>query len=189
MNVLHQRSPYRFHVDRFVLSHLPKGLLIMGLDLGGPSPQPRPRVQTWTSVNCDPAAKADHLSYAEHLNEFYDAEFDVVQATDMLYLVANVPMALREIHRVLKPGGTLVATVPVTWPPAGPADWGRWPKARWEAALSVAGFEEVCVTPFGGPWTMVEQVLHDWLDWWPPMLCRLDRRMTWPVAYGLTARR
>lgn len=189
MSLLHQRSPYRFFVDRFVAAHLPCGWGLKGLDLGGPSPQPRPRAQEWESANPDPAMHATYVAFAEDLGTFPDAEFDMVQCADCLYLVANVPKALREIHRVLKPGGTLVATVPCVWPPAGPADWGRWPKARWEAVLSVAGFEEIAVTPFGGPWTMVEQVLHDWLDWWPPMLCRLDRKMTWPVVFGITARR
>ena len=111
MSLRHQRSAYRYHVDRFVLAELPTAWGLRGLDVGGPSPQGHSPMQAWESVNCDLAAKPDWLCYAEDLGMFPDAEFDIVQATDMLYLVANVPMALGEMHRVLAPGGTLLATV------------------------------------------------------------------------------
>lgn len=188
MSLCHQRSPYRYHIDRFVVAALAEVPGLLGLDVGGPSPQPRPARQLWQSINPDPSVRAEYLGFAEDLGTFDDQEFDVVQATDMLYLVQNIPKALGEIRRVLRPGGTLVASVPCVWPPASDADWGRWPKARWEAVLSVAGFVDVEVTPMGGRWTMIEQVLHDVWDWWPPLLCRLDRRMTWPLAYGIVAR-
>ena len=185
MTLRHQRSPYRYHVDRFVTAALPQQPHLNGLDVGGPSPQPRPAWQGWESIN--PLPGATHVGHAEDLGTFDDGEFDVVQATDMLYLVEDVPKALHEMWRVLKPGGVFVATVPCLWPPAGSADWGRWPAARWQAAVSVAGFEDVAVTPLGGWWTALEQQLHAAMDWWPPVLCRLDRRMTYPVAYGIRA--
>lgn len=189
MSLRHQRSPYRWHVDRFVTAHLPRGWGLTGLDVGGPSPQLRPRAQTWESVNPALHVGATHHGYAEDLGTFPSAEFDVVQATDMLYLVQNVPTALGEIRRVLKSGGSLLATVPFCWPPCGPEDWGRWTATRWRRVLNETGFHQIVLEPLGGPWTMVEQVLHDALDWWPPVFCRLDRRMTWPVAYGIEARR
>ena len=40
---------------------------------------------------------------------FSDADFDAVLANHMLYHVPNLPKAVSEIHRVLKPGGTFYA--------------------------------------------------------------------------------
>jgi SAM-dependent methyltransferase len=51
---------------------------------------------------------------------FRDASFDLVLATDVLEHVRDEARALAEMHRVLRPGGALVATVP-----AFMALWGR----------------------------------------------------------------
>src|SRR3990167_3821978 len=102
MSLRHQRSPYRWWVDRFVLAALPRVDGRTGLDVGGPSPQPRPMGQQWTTINPAPGARAEYLGFAEDLGTFDDREFDTVQATDMLYLVVDVPKALGEMRRGLK---------------------------------------------------------------------------------------
>lgn len=43
---------------------------------------------------------------------FRDAQFDVITALDILEHLPDDAAALREIHRVLKPGGKIFATVP-----------------------------------------------------------------------------
>ena len=184
MSLRHQRSPYRWHVDRFVIAALPRASRLRGLDVGGPSPQPRPSGQRWESIN--PTPGATYIGWAEDLGTFADGEFDVVQATDMLYLVGNIPKALGEMRRVLTAEGTLIASVPCTWPPSGAADWGRWSAAGWLRAFETAGLCAT-VTPLGGKWTLLEQLWHNYADWWPPVLCHLDRKMDWPVAYGILA--
>ena len=181
------KSPYRWHVDRWLWQTLPTAWALKGLDVGGPSPLGHTPTQTWESINPDPRAGATYQGYVEDLGTFPDAEFDIVQATDMLYLVQDVPKALFEMWRVAKAGGVLVATVPFCWPPSSAQDWGRWTPTRWTHWLNASGWQAHTLTPLGGPWTMVEQVLHDALEWWPPLLCRLDRRMTWPVGFGIVA--
>jgi SAM-dependent methyltransferase len=51
---------------------------------------------------------------------FRDASFDLVLATDLLEHVRDESRAVAEMHRVLRPGGALVATVP-----AFMGLWGR----------------------------------------------------------------
>ena len=47
---------------------------------------------------------------------FSDASFDVVVASEVLEHIVDDEVALREIARVTKPGGTVVVTVPRRWP-------------------------------------------------------------------------
>jgi SAM-dependent methyltransferase len=67
------------------------------------------------AVNLDISADVG-ADVVHDLNRFpwpFEAEsFDEVYAYDVLEHVENVPRALEEIHRICKPGGALLATVP-----------------------------------------------------------------------------
>src|SRR5262245_40410553 len=88
-----------------------------------------------------PVAQAD----AERL-PFAAGAFDLVAALDALEHLADDAAGLREIHRVLRPGGALVATVP-----AFPWLWGsvddlghhrrRYRRGELSARVCAAGFE------------------------------------------------
>lgn len=47
-----------------------------------------------------------------HAHSFEDERFDVVLSTDVLEHVWDIDQAMRETCRILRPGGTLIATVP-----------------------------------------------------------------------------
>jgi ubiquinone/menaquinone biosynthesis C-methylase UbiE len=66
--------------------------------------------------------QVQHMA-AEHLM-FKDEEFDVALCGFALHIVSTPGDVLTEIHRVLKPGGTLVASVP------GPVASNRWKFTR-----------------------------------------------------------
>ncbi len=53
------------------------------------------------------------------------AVFDAIQARVLLQFVPDVPAALRELRRVLKPGGRLLASVPGALSPIYRASWMR----------------------------------------------------------------
>lgn len=80
-------------------------------------------------VGCDfsPAAVSKAAEYAsshgvqrvrwdvadiQNLNQFADGEFDTVTSTETIEHVPDPPLAVRELARVLKPGGRLFLTTP-----------------------------------------------------------------------------
>jgi SAM-dependent methyltransferase len=61
---------------------------------------------------CKQRGLADtHIMDAQQLT-FADEQFDVITASDVLEHLADAPRAIREWHRLLKPGGLLIAFVP-----------------------------------------------------------------------------
>jgi SAM-dependent methyltransferase len=87
-----------------------RGLEIVGVDsFSGPFADWLGRV--------DPSV-ASHVSTLDHDRiPFADASFDAVLSNQVFEHIAEPERAMREIHRVLRPGGTLIATFPVreTW--------------------------------------------------------------------------
>jgi SAM-dependent methyltransferase len=73
-------------------------------------------------VGLDPSAEAAHYCNMKGLGpveqgdvrsiKFADASFDLVLATDVIEHVEDDRQALAQLHRVLRPGGTVLLTVP-----------------------------------------------------------------------------
>ena len=61
-------------------------------------------------------ARADFLRASALQMPFADASFDVVVCSEVLEHIHDYRGVLAEIHRVLKPGGRFVASVPRAWP-------------------------------------------------------------------------
>ena len=62
------------------------------------------------------------IASAEQL-PFPDHEFTHAFSMESLYYYRNIPKALREIHRVLKPGGSFVAVVDLYWENEATHQW------------------------------------------------------------------
>lgn len=85
-----------------------------------------------------------------------DGSFDGVVAAEVLEHVDDDRAALREIHRVLRPGGALVVTVPVDpfrydWTDLWAGHRRRYTHAGLEERLRAAGFEVERVRSWGFP--------------------------------------
>ncbi len=86
--------------------------------------------------------------------------FDVILCTQVLEHVPRPLQALREFHRVLGPGGLLVATVPFTWEEhERPYDFFRYTRYGIEQLLSEAGFGEIEVRPRTDCFTTLAQLV------------------------------
>jgi SAM-dependent methyltransferase len=118
------------------------------LDVGCGSQPYRSRLPATRYVGLDldtPEARARGVAEL-----FYDgsafpcaaASFDGVLCSQVLEHVFTPEAFLREIHRVLRPGGRLVLAVPFAWDEQ-PRDFARYSSFGLQALLERAGFEVV----------------------------------------------
>jgi SAM-dependent methyltransferase len=88
-----------------------------------------------------------------HADAVASAQFDCFVCTQMLQYVLDVPSALRHAHRMLRPGGVMLATVPFVQrvdPPLADVDYTRFTPALARALFADAfGAENVAVEPMG----------------------------------------
>lgn len=87
---------------------------------------------------------------------FADETFDVLTSCDVVCQVHDAALALREFHRCLKPGGTLVLTMPAyqwmySYHDREVANLRRYTGGQVDAAVREAGF----VTPRSTYWNML----------------------------------
>ena len=98
----------------------------------------------WNYANVDSFARLDRLPLSD---EFMDA----VLCTQVLEHLEWPREVVREFHRVLKPGGTLYLTAPMSQSEHQvPYDYFRYTSFGLRAICQGAGFEELEVKPFGG---------------------------------------
>lgn len=89
-----------------------------------------------------------------------DETFDSVLCTEVLEHLEEPATALEECHRILRPGGYVVLTVPFMWQlHEEPRDFFRYSNHGLAYLLSRSGFEVVEVSPLGGLWTTIGQFL------------------------------
>lgn len=132
------------------------------LDVGGGRRRGRfrpPAGARWIVADAD-AARADVGADVTAL-PFRDGSFDAIKATELLEHVPDVPAALAECRRVLRPGGRLVATVPfLERVHADPGDYARYTASMWERLLAGAGLRSLTIAPQGGYFTVLAGMLR-----------------------------
>lgn len=114
----------------------------------------------WNYRNLSAVCVLHHLPFA-------DASFDVVLSTQTLEHLKQPAESVRELFRVLKPGGRLLMTAPMAQlEHQTPYDFFRYTSFGLKALCEQAGFapDDVTVQPFGGMFTRWAYELPHALD-------------------------
>jgi len=96
-----------------------------------------------------------NLDYVGSLHEMpiEDDVFDAVLCTQVLEHLEWPRESVKEMHRVLKPGGKLYMTVPMAHSEHQiPYDFFRYTSYGLESICKHAGFHDIKINPFGGLW-------------------------------------
>lgn len=96
--------------------------------------------------------------------KFSDSIFDSVLCTQVLEHVYEHDKMIQEIYRVLKPGGTLILTVPFSWElHEEPYDFFRYTKHALKQLFETNGFQIDYIKPNGGKWAAIYQLRNNML--------------------------
>lgn len=149
------------------LAQVLRGLGGRVLDLGcGTAPYRscfRGGLAAYTGADVAPGPGVDVLLTPGEPLPFAPASFDTVLSTQVLEHVADLPQAFAEMVRVLRPGGTLVLTVPFLYGLHGePHDYRRFTEFGL-AALLEGNFQDVRITRIGGVGGSCAIMLLSWL--------------------------
>jgi len=167
-------SPYRQWVDAWLDTACPRlrpGQL--GLDVGGAHSRGRWRLEprrSWLVIDIEGSERVDEIHDVQKLPAWWTGRFDVVKATDVLYLVADPILAESECRRVLKPGGTLLITLPYLRPPTEPED--DWRAVRTDGI------------PLGGFYSLLLHLLWEKYRWLRPLVGRVAWAGRWLDGAG-----
>ena len=97
----------------------------------------------------------ENLDYVAPLHDMpiEDGVFDAVLCTQVLEHLEWPRESVKEMHRVLKPGGKLYMTVPMSHTEHQvPYDFFRYTSYGLESICKHAGFRDIDINPFGGLW-------------------------------------
>ena len=106
------------------------------------------KCDVYDAVNINPAAEPTWVVQVAQPFPCADASYDIVLSMNTFEHVFDVQFILKEMFRVVKPGGGLAVAVPFLYPiHADPDDFFRPTPTWFFHALTAIGFRNVVVTP------------------------------------------
>ena len=151
------------HLQRFASRYLHGRLIDIGCGNRPYASMLAPFVTAHVGV--DHAGTAHDLDRADLVGTAYalpvpDASFDSALCTAVLEHLEEPEAALRECHRVLKPGGIALYSVPFIWHlHEEPRDFFRFSRHGLGYLFGKVGFEVVVLKPLSGFWVTFGQLL------------------------------
>ncbi len=163
----------RYYIDKYFLeaTHvLTEGMKI--LDVGGKRHGKRGEFNIEKMnldvqyVNIDPSTSPDYECDASSIPVNKET-FDAVVCGETLEHIPNPIDVLKEINRLLKPGGRVIITVPFMYHiHADPEDYGRYTPTYWRVAAGQAGFSGISIQPQGGLYVVAASLFKTWWQEW-----------------------
>lgn len=148
-------------INKHVRAHIPK---IQGdvIDLGcGTRPYEHDILQyaeSYIGVDWSKTLHGVHADLVADLNKtlpLCNEAADCIISFEVLEHLCEPGTMLSEAHRILRPGGILLLSVPFQWwVHEAPWDFYRYTRHGLEYLLTKAGFKEIVIYPSSGFWTM-----------------------------------
>lgn len=112
----------------------------------------------WTGIDMQPGHGVDLVADIHALPAEWTGRFSSVLCSEVLEHVAKPWVALPELRRVIRPGGSIIVTTLFAFPEHGfPDDYFRYSRSGLQNLLSDAGFKEI-YTEYAGS---IQLVLND----------------------------
>jgi SAM-dependent methyltransferase len=119
-------------------------------------------------VDINTKAKPDIVADLNKSLPFVDSFADVIFLSAVIYILENPTRVLKEIYRVLKPGGRLLLTSPFIFNEARePADYYRFTSQGLERLLKESGFINHSIKPIGERFSAAVYLISPFLLFWP----------------------
>jgi SAM-dependent methyltransferase len=166
-----ETTPGRLRLESFLSRHATGGLM---LEIGAEDSTCKSWFPKRVAINIALNAHIDIQADAYRL-PFRDDAFDVAVCTEVLEHTHSPALALRELRRVLKPGGKLLLTTPFAFPiHYAPTDYYRFTRFGLTHLLNDWEIESLSETTSDG--AALATYFHHWLlkkkglQWKPPKL-------------------
>lgn len=119
-------------------------------------------------VDINKEARPDIVADLNKPLPFSDNFANVVFLFNVIYILENPLATLKEIHRILKPGGRLFLTSPFIFNEAKePNDYWRFTSEALEKLLKEAGFNNFFIEPVGERFSAAVYLIGPFLFFWP----------------------
>lgn len=170
-SIIKGKTIYRLHFHQALREISP---LVSGnvLDLGaGSNPTHHQYLSpdcTFTKTDFPARPGVDAVVDFTQILPWPEASFDAVCVFNALYIAPHPENVLREIHRILKPGGICVISMPfVANEMPEPHDYHRFTLEGLDLLSSETGFEKITAVRLGDRWSSIAYILTPLLFVWP----------------------
>jgi len=126
------------------------------------------KLEKFIRVDINEETKPDIIADLNKPLPFSDNFADSVFLFNVVYILENPSITLREINRILKPGGRIFLTSPFIFNEAKePADYWRFTSGALDKLLKESDFKNISIQPVGERFSAAVYLISPFLFFWP----------------------